>query len=379
MEQSIDDDILSFLTSRKKDILTRWKEMMILPPDHSSPTSIEQNGEFIFTFMLQVYSLSDHERNKFIKAFACTTVESKIRQHFDIGSFTYNVNLAKSEILYELLKHPAMKEQFQSTIYSLFSSIDLFLFHVVTYFNSKDNYLKNKKQNTYKEHESRLNLLGKMTSSFVHEFRNPLTVVSGFVQLLAAENSRLPYLDIILNELEQLKFRITQFLLLSKNEMHDEEHSLFTLNELHEQILSFIYPRLLEENVDLKTDLEENLYVLGQKEEIRQVVINIIFNAIEEISVQTSDSTIQVKGYRKLDNIILEISNTGPQIPDSILKNIFEPFMTTKKTGTGLGLYISKQIIEKHNGQIICHSEVNQTTFQIILHAVKSRNKLLLS
>lgn len=58
-----------------------------------------------------------------------------------------------------------------------------------------------------------------MTSSFVHEFRNPLTSIHGFVQLLRSENPQLPYLDIISNEIEQLKFNISQFLMLSKKKL----------------------------------------------------------------------------------------------------------------------------------------------------------------
>ncbi|GAA3326807.1 hypothetical protein GCM10020331_064220 [Ectobacillus funiculus] len=62
-----------------------------------------------------------------------------------------------------------------------------------------------------------------MSASFVHEFRNPLTSIMGFVKLLRADNPELPYLDIISHELDQLNFRISQFLLVSRKEMWDEK------------------------------------------------------------------------------------------------------------------------------------------------------------
>ena len=177
----------------------------------------------------------------------------------------------------------------------------------------------------------------------------------------------LPYLDIIAGELDQLKFRITQFLMLSKKEMSEQEASLFTLNELLEQVSSFIYPRLLEVNVELQRELENDLHVKGFIEEFRQVIINIIFNAIEVMASQDSGSLIKIKGYREGDSTILSISNTGPKIPDYLINTIFEPFVTAKKSGTGIGLFVSKEIIEKHQGELLCESDESWTTFTIIL------------
>ncbi|CAM4064073.1 ATP-binding protein [Lederbergia lenta] len=368
-------DVLSFLMEQKGIILSRWKEKIIIPAeaDHTLHTSFEQYGEIIFTLVEIAYTHSDQERDWFIKDFANTTAQSKIKQHSNIESFIYNINIAKTEIFYELSDHPTNMRNFQPHIYLLFRVIDLYLHHIMTYFsstNTKEMEVNN--HSSYNVHEDRLYLLGQMTASFVHEFRNPLTVVNGFIQLLHAENPKLPYIELILNELDQLKFQITQFLLLSKNEIAEIDISIFTLNELLEQIATFIYPRLLEVNVELESDLEKNLYIRGKVEEVRQVIINIIFNAIEVVSEQASGSVIYIKGYQEDDNVILALSNTGPKIPESVIQNIFEPFMTTKKKGTGLGLYISKQIIEKHGGRILCQSDSNLTTFKIILPSIKN-------
>lgn len=365
------DDALSFLMEQKDIILSRWKEKVIIPMEVGDAlhTSIEQHGEILFTLVEIANSYSDHERDSFIKKIANSTLQSKITQYSKMDSFIYNTNIAKTEFFYELSTNATKNNELQSEIYLLFEVIDLFLYYIATYSsNINKSVSKVNNHSSNNEHEDRLYILGQMTASFVHEFRNPLTVVNGFIQLLHAENPKLPYIELILSELDQLKLRITQFLLLSKSETAEIDVSLFTLNELLEQIATFIYPRLLEENVELKCDLEDDLYIRGKMEEVRQVFINIIFNAMEVVSAQSSDSIIHIKGYQDGDDIIVKISNTGPMIPEDVIQNIFEPFMTTKKKGTGLGLYISKQIIEKYGGMISCQSDSDLTTFKITFH-----------
>src|SRR5690606_27861785 len=95
-------------------------------------------------------------------------------------------------------------------------------------------------------HKDRLSLLGQMSSSFVHEFRNPLTSVIGFIKLLKADHPHLKYLDIISHELDQLKFRITQFLHTSKVELPEKRKQQVALISLFDDILDFVYPSIVD-------------------------------------------------------------------------------------------------------------------------------------
>lgn len=340
------------------------------PSDEQELSKIDANGDFLFTTFLNAFSLEPEEREKFIQEKAHNAASVKIKQKSSLGLFVYNVNAAKNEILAELEEYPAPKTLLPSLKSKVNGIIDLFLYHSVSHFSLlKDQIIDEKNRRINAVHEDRLTLLGQMTSSFVHEFRNPLTAVHGFIQLLRAEDPKLPYLDIISGELDQLKYRITQFLMLSKKELLEREETTFSFNELLEQITSFLYPRLLEVNVSLQHNMEDQLYIKGIQEEVRQVMINIIFNAIEVMALQENKSIILIEGYQKDGMVYLKTSNTGPKIPETLLKNIFEPFVTTKKTGTGLGLFVSKEIIEKHGGQLLCESDDNWTTFTIILPA----------
>ncbi|WP_154669886.1 sensor histidine kinase [Bacillus niameyensis] len=211
------------------------------------------------------------------------------------------------------------------------------------------------------------NLSGLVASSFVHEFRNPLTVIHGFVQLLNADHPDLPYLDIILDEVEQLKSKTNEF--LNANSF-DHEQMIFNLNDLLDQVTATLLPRMLEFNVQLEKNVVSNLYVSGNREELKQVIINILFNAVEAMAAQEKKSLIDIHCYAKNGYTYIEIANSGPKIPESIARKIFEPFVTTKDTGTGLGLYICKEIIERQNGELFCHSSEEWTVFTIKLPVV---------
>src|SRR5690606_37479598 len=102
--------------------------------------------------------------------------------------------------------------------------LDQYLYYSVTcYSDVKNQIIDEKTKFIDTSHKDRLTLLGQMTSSFIHEFRNPLTSIQGFIQLLKSENPQMKYLDIISIELQQLNFRISQFLLLSKKELIGKE------------------------------------------------------------------------------------------------------------------------------------------------------------
>lgn len=103
-------------------------------------------------------------------------------------------------------------------------------------------------------------------------------------------------------------------------------------------------------------------------DEIRQVLINIIFNAIDVLTQYREDPTIEIiSSLSHNKHVVIEISNNGPMIPDQMLKSIFEPFVTTKTLGTGLGLFVCREIIEKHKGRLICESSKEKTIFRMTM------------
>ena len=157
-------------------------------------------------------------------------------------------------------------------------------------------------------------------------------------------------------------------MLLSKKELIGKEKTVFSLNKMIEEVLNFLYPSILDTNVRIIKEVADDMDLFGYADEIRQVLINIIFNAIDVLSQYRDDPQIQIKGFFVNDtHIKIEISNNGPVIPDHLLKTIFEPFVTTKTLGTGLGLFVCREIIEKHKGILACSSEPDKTSFIMLL------------
>ncbi|RWR14612.1 histidine kinase N-terminal domain-containing protein [Siminovitchia fortis] len=372
------DELISFLQQKRSSFLEKWKERAMLPPDLTqlNREKLDNKGKFIYEVALKALSLPKVDLQTYLQASAHKVAQTKIRENSEIELLVYNLNMAKNILCEEVCNFPSEPQILKKFFMHLSYIFDHFSYHSVMHYRRLKQQL-NEQDNRYihSSHEDRLTLLGQMTSSFVHEFRNPLTTVQGFVQLLRAEYPDLPYMDIISSELDQLKFRITQFLMLSKKQEVNQEEVIFSLNELVAQVASFVYPRLLELRVSLHQEMENDLYVKGIQEEVRQVIINIIFNAIEVMASADAESVIHIKGYKKGNSIYLETSNTGPKIPDSLIKDIFEPFVTTKKSGTGLGLYVSRQIIEKHHGQLLCSSNEKWTTFTIILPSPHEKDR----
>lgn len=361
--------LFDFFVDQKDDLFTEWKSKILVSSDDYFKEKIQKNREFIYETIINMLCKSEAELASFLKKNAVMVVEECVRSNGNIGDLVYNVNIGRSVMLKNLNKMEIEWTTLQLAIEEINQYFDEFLYYAVSFYTeAKDKIIEEKTQFIDSTHKDRLTLLGQMTSSFIHEFRNPLTSVQGFIQLLKAEHPDMKYLDIIKSELEHLNFSISQFLLLSKKELIGKEKSFFSLKDLVEEVLSFLYPSILDGKVKVVNEVEGEITLFGYADEIRQVFINIIFNAIDVLSQYRSDPVIILKSSLTTNQYIqLVVSNNGPMIPDSMQKTIFEPFVTTKKLGTGLGLFVCKEIIEKHKGVLSCHSTPENTDFIIKL------------
>lgn len=217
----------------------------------------------------------------------------------------------------------------------------------------------------------KLSVVGQLAAGVAHEIRNPLTSLRGFTQLLKArsdneQNSE--FYDIMLNELDRINYIVGEFMLLSKPQQMQqlERHDL---RELMSGMLPIIETQAIIHNVTIDMDWKTPLTpVLCDKNQIKQVFMNVLKNAIEAMG---SGGTIRIRfcnqgtGYSGV-----KIMDEGPGMPEEVLSRLGEPFFTTKKTGTGLGLMVCYRIIEAHNGKMIIKSEKGKgTTVEIQLRS----------
>lgn len=363
-------ELICFFNINKDRLIREWEQLIVISSVDPYKRKIRNNGEAIFDIIQTIHMYSEEELLETLKRLAEEVADERVVADINIGDFVYNVNIGRT-VLYSYLNESGMDwPELQESINTINYCFDKFLYYAVTHYTeAKNKIIEEKTILLDSTHQDRLTLLGQMTSSFIHEFRNPLTSIQGFIQLLKADYPDMKYLDIISSELEQLNFRISQFLLLSKKELIGKEKEEFMLNKLIEEVLNFLYPSILDGKVKVKKQLAEDMRLIGYADEIRQVFINIIFNAIDVLNHdRTPNPTIELKSWVEQDEQIrINISNNGPMIPPEFRKTIFEPFFTTKKLGTGLGLFVCKEIIEKHKGELSCISTKEKTTFSIAL------------
>jgi signal transduction histidine kinase len=256
----------------------------------------------------------------------------------------------------------------QAIVEDINKQFDQFCFHAVTrYTNLKNQELEDQKLFISENHKDKLAILGQISSSFVHEFRNPLTAIIGFNKLLKNENPELKYIDIIEHELHQLNFRITQFLHTSKAEINDKQNEEISIKTLFKELQPLVYPSIVDIDVNLASKIDGDLVIFTNKDELKQVLLNLLINSIDALKEKDKPRNMMIDCYRGEEEILINISNNGPAIATEFIKTIFEPFFTTKELGTGIGLFVCKKIIEKHGGYITCQSFEDLTTFSIHL------------
>jgi signal transduction histidine kinase len=365
-EQTATNGLINFLDNNLSAFLATWQESILLSQRELEIDKATNNGLQMFELVKMniVGSLSE-EANKQL---AYKVANERAEGNANFGEFVYNVNLGRSIICKYIIQSGISAQLLQRILDRVNMQFDRFCYHAVTkYSEIKEQELLEKTLLINQNHKDSLSILGQMSSSFVHEFRNPLTAVIGFTKLLKSENPSLKYLDIIDHELEELKFRITQFLHTSKMETMQKEKEEVSIASLFDNLLNFIYPSIVDADVNIETNIKHDVIIMAHKDELKQVLLNIFYNSIDAVKQKKQAKEITVNCIKDKKQLIVNISNNGPIIPPNQIKSIFEPLFTTKELGTGIGLYVCKKIIEKHNGSITCKSNDTLTSFEIRL------------
>ncbi len=216
----------------------------------------------------------------------------------------------------------------------------------------------------------KLATVGELAAGVAHEIRNPLTALKGFLKLMNDHDPTTErYVAIMEQELDRLHLVSGQMLALAKPQV--EKRSLVDLRDLTQDVLAMMEPQAIELNATLVgTAGVEPLLVEVDNNQIKQVLINIVKNAIE---AAFDGGHITVATERRGREACIVVRDTGIGMPKEVIERLGEPFYTTKGSGTGLGLMVAHRIIESHLGEIHYASEENLgTTVTISLPAAEA-------
>ena len=210
--------------------------------------------------------------------------------------------------------------------------------------------------------ENKMVAVGQLSAGLAHEIRNPLGLIKNYSYILrdyANDEMSEHSLDVIEDSVQRIDSLIENLLRFSR--LSNDQPALFNLEKLLQTIISLERKKLDTQSITLTLNCTKDLSIRTREEAVKIAAFNLINNAVEAIaeSEQTNGSitvTVQERFDGSRRSVELEIADNGPGISEENLEKIFNPFYTTKDTGTGLGLYIVNSEIEKIGGQITAAS-----------------------
>jgi len=214
----------------------------------------------------------------------------------------------------------------------------------------------------------RLGAIGKMAAHVTHEIRNPLSSMGLNIELLEEELAHVPEMAearqlvrAIKREIERLADLSEEYLRVAKRPVpHLERESLA---DLVREVVEFTRPELVKANVRCEEEMQEPLPAIAFDEgQIRQALLNLIRNAREAMQPAGVNLWLKIQSSGNGNGVDLVVEDDGSGIPDDVREKVFDPFFTTKERGTGLGLAVTRQIVEAHGGTINCEARAPKGT-----------------
>lgn len=232
-------------------------------------------------------------------------------------------------------------------------------------------------EHTYRELAQKETMaeIGKFSMIIAHELKNPLGIIKGSVDILAKQTStpelKETMIAYIRDEVKRLNKQIEDFLAFARPAPPQKTRT--DINSLVRKVARhFAVPEDQEKNILLQTDLCEQAEAVVDENQIYQVLLNLVTNAVQAID---SQGTITIKTAVREGHVIVTVQDTGSGIAADIRDRIFEPFFTTRAQGTGLGLAIVKKFIESNNGSVAVTDGAGRgAAFSITLPAVQQNS-----
>jgi len=219
-----------------------------------------------------------------------------------------------------------------------------------------------KAKNILLEQQSRLAALGEMIGNIAHQWRQPLSVITTTITGLQVKyDFGLPVTQEMIGEVSESIVKQANYLSKTIDDFrdfikNDSTEELFSISKVIYDTTNILHATLKSNHIELVTDVDESITYKGYPNQLSQAILNIINNAKDAFLTQENDEKKILLSIQKIDNkILIRISDNAGGIPKEIKEKIFDPYFTTKhqSVGTGLGLYISANIIQKYfNGKV---------------------------
>jgi signal transduction histidine kinase/putative methionine-R-sulfoxide reductase with GAF domain len=221
-----------------------------------------------------------------------------------------------------------------------------------------------------REREERLTTIGRLLSSVIHDLKTPLTVISGYVQLMQTSSDqaqREKYAELVLRQFDLIGAMQREVLEFARGEKSVLVRKVY-VQKFFDDVRDQLEADLARRGIELVVDVQERGTARFDEGKILRVVHNLARNAAEAMGPSGGKFVIKVTRDKADGAIVISFQDTGPGIPKEIEHRLFQSFVTSgKKGGTGLGLAIVKKIAEEHGGTITVQSSSRGATFRLRL------------
>ena len=219
--------------------------------------------------------------------------------------------------------------------------------------------------------------MGALVASLAHELNQPLCAIRLNAQLVERKlndpevdvQGARKFLDSVIMDNRRAANIITK--LRQMFEHSDEQHGLILFDDLVRDTLALVEPRALHEKVKVHIRLDSGLKIHGDTTQLQQVILNLLNNSLDAFSLKPgNDKTIEVRTENANGRLILHVKDNGVGIPDDLQPSVFELFKTNKAQGMGVGLWLSRTVINAHRGDMRFQSREGEGThFEVELPA----------
>ncbi len=222
--------------------------------------------------------------------------------------------------------------------------------------------------------------LGQLAGGVAHEINNPLQIMLGRIQMIqlmsqedkgivdlsvATKDKVKDELNLVTEEILRIRDIVRNLLDFSRQGSKETAFTMVSVNDTVKEVVALLHHQFISSHVNVNLNLAlENHLVLGNKNQLKQVFMNLMINAVHAMEREPRKLSIDTR--QNGDKVETLVRDTGMGIPQEHLQRIFEPFYTTKTKGTGLGLSISYGLIKEHKGSIEVESQEGQGTVFII-------------
>ncbi|MFT5661325.1 MAG: signal transduction histidine kinase [Sulfurimonas sp.] len=237
----------------------------------------------------------------------------------------------------------------------------------------KRNLLEHDKKDKIIEQQSRLAAMGEMIDAVAHQWKQPLNAVSMMIDMLQddfrtndVDGEYIDDLDESIHlQIDHMVNTLNQFRNFLRPSTKNED---FHINTVVQNVQILMKDELITQNLHIYLDIDQEIKIFGNKNEFIHLFINLINNSIDAFNEHDlKKRELHIRCFSKDSNIIIEVEDNAGGIPKNIINHIFKPNVTTKADGkgTGIGLYMSSQIVTKNSGSVTAENTNDGALFRI--------------